>query len=141
MFDCSRFRDDFLICKRRSLSVRSCVMTSFDSFPRVERDAPFAIPEKKINSDTDVARFHASVGFDRIVGFIQLLNESIKGKTCLDEDILQTNSRTIKAIGEILDVLNRYIDEIPPSTGPRRFGNVAFREWVKRMDEVALLHD
>ena len=112
-------------------------MTSFDSFPRVEKDASFTVPEKKINSDIDVARFRNSIAFDRIVGFIELLNESIKGKTCVDEDII--SSSTIRAIGQILDVLNGYIDEIPPSTGPRRFGNVAFREWIKRLDEVKMV--
>ena len=115
-------------------------MTSFDSFPRVPRDAPFTTPEKKIHSDTDVARFNISIAFDRIIGFIELLNESVKGKSCHDEDI-NTSNTTIKAIGEVLNVLNTYIDEIPPSTGPRRFGNVAFREWIKRLDEVTSLRD
>ena len=115
-------------------------MTSFDSFPRVQRDAPFTIPEKKIHSDADVALFNISIAFDRIIGFIELLNESVKGKSCTDEDI-KTSNTTIKAIGEVLDVLNTYIDEIPPSTGPRRFGNVAFREWIKRLDEVTSMHN
>jgi serine/threonine-protein phosphatase 2A activator len=112
------------------------LMTSFDSFPRVSKDSPFQVPEKKINSDFDVTRFNVSTAFDRIVGFILLLNESIKGKSCLDEDIIVND--TIKAIGEVLDTLNGYIDEIPPSTGPRRFGNVAFRDWIRRMEEVCV---
>jgi serine/threonine-protein phosphatase 2A activator len=112
----------------------SCVMTSFNSFPHVNQDSPFEVPEKKINSDFDVAQFSVSTAFDRIVGFILLLNESIKGKTCLDEDIIL--NEPIKAIGEVLDTLNGYIDEIPPSTGPRRFGNFAFRDWIHRMEEA-----
>lgn len=111
-------------------------MTSFESFPRVSKDSPFHVPEKKINSDFDVTRFNVSTAFDRIVVFILLLSESIKGKTCLDEDIILND--TIKAIGEVLDTLNGYIDEIPPSTGPRRFGNVAFRDWIRRMEEVCV---
>src|SRR5271170_1225853 len=107
----------------------SCVMTSLDSFPQVNQDSPFEVPDKKINSDFDVARFNVSSAFDRIVGFILLLNESIKGKTCLDEDIIL--SEPIKAIGDVLDTLNRYVNEIPPSTGPRRFGNFAFRDWIR----------
>jgi len=111
-------------------------MTSVDSFPRVSRDSPFQVPEKRINSDFDVTVFSASTAFDRIVGFILLLNESIKGKTCLDEDIIL--NATIKAIGEVVDTLNGYIDEIPPSTEPRRFGNIAFRDWIHRMEEVCV---
>ena len=120
-------------CRSSSRFICPCVMTTFDSFPRVSKDSPFEIPEKKINSEFDVARFNVSIAFDRIVGFIVLLNESITGKTCLDEI---TSNETIKAIGEVLDTLNGYIDEIPPSTGPRRFGNVAFRDWILRMEEA-----
>lgn len=123
-----------------SLNFCVCVMTSFDSFPRVQRNAPFTSPEKKIHCDADVARFNVSIAFDRIIGFIELLNESVKGKSCTDEDI-NTSNTAIKAIGEVLNILNTYIDEIPPSTGPRRFGNVAFRDWIKRLDEVTSLHN
>lgn len=112
-------------------------MTSLDLFPKVERDAPFVVPEKKINSESDVTRFSASVAFDRIVGFILLLNDSIQGRSSLDKDI--PSNATIAAVGEMLDVLNSYIDQIPPSTGPRRFGNVAFREWIRKIEEVDVL--
>jgi serine/threonine-protein phosphatase 2A activator len=107
--------------------------TAFAAFPKVDVDAAFTKPAKLINSEADVARFLASVAFDRIVGFLLLLNESVKGKS-LDED--HPTSPTIQAIGEVLDVLVSWIDEIPPSTGPRRFGNVAFRQWMQRLEEV-----
>jgi Phosphotyrosyl phosphate activator (PTPA) protein len=107
--------------------------TDFTSFPKVEGGAAFNQPVKLINSDADVARFNASVAFDRIVGFLLLVNEAVKGRN-LDEDI-QT-SPAIQAIGKVLDILNTWIDEVPPSTGPRRFGNVAFREWMQRLEEV-----
>jgi serine/threonine-protein phosphatase 2A activator len=108
--------------------------TNFSSFPQVDLTASFSHPTKQINSDADVIRFNNSVAFDRIVGFIHLLNESVKGKSCTDADIHV--SSTIGKLGDVLDVLNSYIDGIPPSTGPRRFGNIAFREWVKKMEQV-----
>lgn len=109
-------------------------MAQLASFPRVESSSSFSAPEKKINTDVDVARFQISVAFDRIVGFIILLNESIKGKSCTDQDT--KSNKAIKAVENILDVLNTYIDETPPSTGPRRFGNVAFRQWIQRLETV-----
>jgi serine/threonine-protein phosphatase 2A activator len=109
---------------------------SIGSFPRVELDARFGVPEKKINSDADVIRFKRSEAFARVVAFIALLNGSITGKTCLDEDI--PVNPVISRVIELLDVLNGYIAEIPPSTGPRRFGNVAFRTWMKRVEEVSI---
>jgi serine/threonine-protein phosphatase 2A activator len=105
----------------------------FTSFPQVERDASFGRPAKLINSDADVVRFNASVAFDRIVGFLLLLNQAVQGRN-LDEHI--PLSPTIEAIGDVLDKLNMWVDGIPPSSGPRRFGNVAFREWMKRVEEV-----
>ena len=109
-------------------------MAKFASFPRVENSSSFSVPEKKINTDADVARFQISVAFDRIVGFIILLNESVKGKSCAAQDT--KSNKAIKAVENILDVLNTYIDEIPPSTGPRRFGNIAFRQWIQRLEGV-----
>jgi serine/threonine-protein phosphatase 2A activator len=108
-------------------------MTNIDLFPKIEEDATFNEPAKLINSDTSVAQFNVSVAFDRIVGFLLLLNDSVRGHT-LDEPI--KSSPTVQAIVEVLDVLNTWIDQVPPSTGPRRFGNVAFRQWIKRVEEV-----
>jgi serine/threonine-protein phosphatase 2A activator len=105
----------------------------FASFPRVDKHSPFSTPGKQINSDADVAIFQRSVAFNRIVGFILLLNESVKGRRC-DEDI-QT-SANVTVIGNVLDKLDEYVDEVPPSTEPRRFGNVAFRLWIQRLEEV-----
>lgn len=107
--------------------------TDLTAFPKVEGNAAFNQPVKLINSDVDVARFNVSVAFDRIVGFLLLLNEAVKGRN-LDE-IIHT-SPAVQTIGTVLDILNTWIDEVPPSTGPRRFGNVAFREWMQRLEEV-----
>lgn len=106
---------------------------NFASFPRVDTDSSFSAPGKQINSDADVVKFQRSVAFNRIVGFILLLNESVTGRRC-DEDI--PTSANVTAIGKVLDKLNEYIDEVPPSTEPRRFGNVAFRQWIQRLEEV-----
>jgi len=109
-------------------------MTTFHLFPEVRKDSQFAKPVKEINSDADVAIFNASVACDRILAFILLLNESVKGKTCLDQDIHR--SQNTEGILGLLDVFESWIEAIPPSTGPRRFGNVAFRQWIARLEEV-----
>lgn len=36
----------------------------------------------------------------------------------------------------VLDRLDRWIDDIPPLDSPQRFGNLAFRKWGKRLEEV-----
>ncbi|KAG4304307.1 hypothetical protein PORY_002282, partial [Pneumocystis oryctolagi] len=39
---------------------------------------------------------------------------------------------------DILDVLLLWIEEIPPETGPKRFGNKAFQKWVHRLENEAM---
>ena len=36
----------------------------------------------------------------------------------------------------MLDTMNSWIDEIPPTDQPQRFGNKAFRTWCNRLEEV-----
>ena len=38
----------------------------------------------------------------------------------------------------MLDVLDGWIDEIPPLQTPQRFGNLAFRKWGKRLEDVSV---
>jgi serine/threonine-protein phosphatase 2A activator len=39
---------------------------------------------------------------------------------------------------DILDCMEKWKDEIPPTKQPQRFGNKAFRDWYDRMLEVLL---
>jgi hypothetical protein len=39
---------------------------------------------------------------------------------------------------EMLDILDAWIDDIPPLPTPQRFGNLAFRTWGKRLEDVRL---
>ena len=36
----------------------------------------------------------------------------------------------------VLDKMDTWIGEIPPIEQPQRFGNKAFRDWFKRLEEV-----
>lgn len=36
----------------------------------------------------------------------------------------------------LLNELDAWIDDIPPQESPQRFGNLAFRTWGKRLEEV-----
>lgn len=38
----------------------------------------------------------------------------------------------------LLDELDRWIDEVPPLPTPQRFGNLAFRTWGERLEQVFL---
>jgi hypothetical protein len=38
----------------------------------------------------------------------------------------------------LLDTLEQWIIEIPPLQSPQRFGNLAFRTWGQRLEEVGV---
>ena len=44
----------------------------------------------------------------------------------------------MNAVIGLLDQLDLWIDEIPPLSTPQRFGNLAFRTWGKRLEDVSL---
>lgn len=39
----------------------------------------------------------------------------------------------------LFDQLDTWIDEIPPLPTPQRFGNLAFRTWGKKLEDVRLM--
>ena len=47
---------------------------------------------------------------------------------------LQTTEKLI----ELLNTLDKWIDEIPPIDQPQRFGNKAFRDWFQKLKDVSL---
>lgn len=36
----------------------------------------------------------------------------------------------------LLDKLDQWVEDIPPLQTPQRFGNLAFRKWGQRLEEV-----
>lgn len=50
---------------------------------------------------------------------------------------LDSASPIVKALVEVLDEMERWIDDFPPLQQPMRFGNKAFRQWHARLVERA----
>jgi serine/threonine-protein phosphatase 2A activator len=44
-------------------------------------------------------------------------------------------SQTVQSLRCLIQELGKLVEEAPPETGPRRFGNVAFRTWMKLAEE------
>lgn len=42
----------------------------------------------------------------------------------------------INKIIDLLEILNKWIDEIPPLKQPQRYGNKAYRIWATRLVDV-----
>jgi serine/threonine-protein phosphatase 2A activator len=100
------------------------------------------VPVKRINDGDDVSFFLASKAYTDIMTFIFQLNASmfprklhtdnhtagnVKEWTLHDPDVLFP--AIVHNLAALLESLERIIEEAPPDTGPRRFGNISFRKW------------
>ncbi|KAK6217757.1 hypothetical protein LQW54_003266 [Pestalotiopsis sp. IQ-011] len=108
----------------------------------------FISPAKEINDGPDVSRFLVSRAYRDIGIFVLQLNRAmcprkVKGPDGKEKvqtfevgSKLETQPpKSVKSIQQMLSKLESYIDEAPPDTGPRRFGNVSFRKWYKILEE------
>jgi serine/threonine-protein phosphatase 2A activator len=99
-----------------------------DIVRQIERNG-FSEPVKKINLPHDMAAFENSLAYQRILWVLTSLSLQVSGQELPSEP----QCETVKKIVALLGDLNKWVDEIPPKTGPRRFGNVAFRDWQDRL--------
>lgn len=100
--------------------------------PLREIESGFKTPEKKINTAADILLFQQSVAFKTIEDVILHLASQIA-----NSDIPVTSSKPeVISILNILNEIDRLVDETPPYPGPRRYGNAAAREWHSKLPSV-----
>ncbi|WPG98236.1 serine/threonine-protein phosphatase 2a activator 1 [Acrodontium crateriforme] len=113
---------------------------------RLDRSKPhsFSIPAKKINDGDDLAFFLASTAYRDLIIWLLQLNRSMFPTRDDDGKIAPSDltlpppySVRIQSLQRIMQALAGLIDKAPPNTGPRRFGNVAFRDWFKLAETEA----
>ncbi|ORX85285.1 Phosphotyrosyl phosphatase activator [Basidiobolus meristosporus CBS 931.73] len=89
-------------------------------------------PIRRIVEEPDVQIWTKSEAFARIMTYIHALNESVKNKKISDHVEVSEN---VNKLLSVLEILDSWIAEIPPLQNPQRFGNKAFRTWMKRLNE------
>ncbi|KAH0365032.1 phosphotyrosyl phosphatase activator, partial [Aureobasidium melanogenum] len=114
---------------------------------------PFEQPSKRINDGDDLSFFLRSSAYADIMTWILQLNRSmIPIKPSDDSSLVDTwplQSKNITLSDEVLKLnhlireLDALMEKAPPESGPRRFGNAAFRTWYKAVHEAtpSLLQD
>ncbi|KAI9666016.1 MAG: Serine/threonine-protein phosphatase 2A activator 1 [Bathelium mastoideum] len=115
---------------------------------RLSADSPhtFVQPIKRINDGEDVSFFLASKAYADLMTFLLQLNasmfphkdpssNSIRSWELGAENIVF--SSTVKQLRDLISRLEALIEEAPPDTGPRRFGNISFRKWYNLVEERA----
>ncbi|KAF2212293.1 hypothetical protein CERZMDRAFT_112025 [Cercospora zeae-maydis SCOH1-5] len=101
-------------------------------------------PSKQINDGDDLTFFFASTAYrDLTIWLLQLTRAMFPAKASDGRISAATLSASLSfpaqivALRALLDDLVRLIDLAPPDTGPRRFGNIAFRKWYQLVEEGA----
>ncbi|XP_058804717.1 serine/threonine-protein phosphatase 2A activator-like [Phymastichus coffea] len=98
-------------------------------------DHEFIEPRKAIKSPTDMATWEKSEAYFEYFGFLMAINDAVKGKAI---DSNYPCSSTVDKIIQMLNKFDKWIDEIPPTEQPQRFGNQSFRLWYERLHENAV---
>lgn len=102
----------------------------------------FSKPAKKINEGHDVPLFLTSQAYSDIGTFIMQLNIAMcprKSSESGDPQTWQLDgthvlSEPVQKLQDLLRTIDSFIEEAPPDTGPRRFGNVSFRKWFEILE-------
>ncbi|EME89357.1 uncharacterized protein MYCFIDRAFT_149951 [Pseudocercospora fijiensis CIRAD86] len=104
----------------------------------------FAAPSKKINDGDDLASFFTSTAYTHLTTWLFQLTKAMfperqpgaAAKACTLNVPPHMSSQIIE-VRALLQSLSTLIDQAPPDTGPRRFGNVAFRKWYQLAERNA----
>ena len=93
----------------------------------------YKIPAKCINDNDSLNCWLESEAYLRILDFCQTLNSQVKNKKITDGCF---ESTLVSKMIELLDKIDAWIDEIPPEQGGQRYGNISFRKWNLRLQQV-----
>ncbi|TAQ89321.1 hypothetical protein B7494_g2332 [Chlorociboria aeruginascens] len=102
----------------------------------------FITPAKKIHEGHDVPHFLTSLAYRDIGTFVMQLNISMCPRKVDGTSQIQTWKldspiilpHPVQKLQELLRKVDAIIEEAPPDTGPRRFGNVSFRKWYEILE-------
>jgi serine/threonine-protein phosphatase 2A activator len=133
------------------------VDNTFPIYPRrsitgmAEDSSTSLAPCKRINDGDDLNFFLASTAYRDIKIWLLQLNRALfptkdaHGNISICTlDSPPTYSPVVTSLRSLVTDLENLLTQAPPDTGPRRFGNVAFREWYRlaeeRMDSLLEKH-
>lgn len=105
-------------------------------------DAESVAPVKRINDGDDLTFFLSSTAYRDIKIWILRLNRAVFPTRTSDGQISSCTldspppySPVIVSLRSLIQDFGDLLAQAPPDTGPRRFGNVAFREWYRLAEE------
>ena len=73
--------------------------------------------------------------FQDLLGFIHAMNDAVKGKALSAPCNIEPQ---VESILKVLTTLSTWVDEIPPTDQPQRYGNKAYRDFYNKLKEVII---
>lgn len=98
----------------------------------INADTQFARPVKRIFDSQCTLDFQSSEAIVRLKYFLQKYAQLIHKVNVPHEP---SRVPIVNQFVELLNHLSQLVDETPPLEGPRRYGNLACREWHAKLDD------
>ncbi|AQZ13961.1 RRD1 (YIL153W) [Zygosaccharomyces parabailii] len=98
----------------------------------INADTQFARPVKRIFDSQCTLDFQSSEAIVRLKYFLQKYAQLIHKVNVPHEP---SRVPIVNQFVELLNHLSQLVDETPPLKGPRRYGNLACREWHAKLDD------
>lgn len=127
-----------------------------EAIPLSEVESLSEVPTPKIKTDHDLEQWKSMPSYRTYLLFLRHLNYSVLGTSLpwIPEHRSQVwlyyfflffwlahlsrkkKQKSVDRLLALLHTLEQWIVEIPPLQSPQRFGNLAFRTWGQRLEEV-----
>lgn len=102
----------------------------------------FTVPSKKINDGEDLEFFFTTTAYRSLTTWLLQLTRSMFPRKGDDGSVVVCTldqspvlSLNVTNLQLLLEKLSNLVEQAPPDTGPRRFGNVAFRKWFQLVED------
>ncbi|CAE6443806.1 unnamed protein product [Rhizoctonia solani] len=92
-------------------------------------------PRPMIQTDHDVQTWQRSESYLHLLLYIRRLGESVVGTELRIDPKDRNDQGEIRPILRLLEELESWTNDITPQVTPQRYGNLAFRDWGKRLEE------
>ncbi|KAJ3315682.1 hypothetical protein HDV04_002096 [Boothiomyces sp. JEL0838] len=119
-------------------------MATLDKIPQVPQvqgrrqfvkiSSEYKQPVKRIHSEQDLESWKSSEAYLRILDFIQTLNYAVRNVKITDKC---HESPNMFLVIELLDAVDKVIDDFPPEQTRQRYGNISFRRWLIHIQGIA----
>ncbi|KAG8688131.1 Serine/threonine-protein phosphatase 2A activator 1 [Ceratobasidium sp. 394] len=93
-------------------------------------------PKPLIQTDGDVLAWQNSECYSHLLLYIQRLGEAVVGTELGRVSMRSLEDGPVRSLLVFLEELDSWISDIPPQASPQRYGNLAFRDWGQRFEQV-----